>query len=153
MRPLDSFDDLSVGEEFDFGTFEMTEAEILDVARQLLGDGGATSVTLREVGRRMGMTASALYRYVDGHAALLDALIASFFDELSQVVAASGTEASSALSGTERTVHDLMAASRGFRRWSQGHPREFGLMFGPRDPAWTHPDCVLEAQAGEKFTR
>jgi acyl dehydratase len=34
MRPLDSFDDLSVGEEFDFGTFEMTEAEILDFARR-----------------------------------------------------------------------------------------------------------------------
>jgi acyl dehydratase len=34
MRPLDSFDDLSVGEEFDFGTFEMTEGEILDFARR-----------------------------------------------------------------------------------------------------------------------
>lgn len=130
-----------------------TEAEILDVARQLLVHGGASSVTLREVGRRMGMTASALYRYVDGHAALLDALIASFFDELSDVVASSGTEAPAGLSRTERTVHDLMDASHAFRRWSLTHVREFGVMFGPRDPAWTQPDCVLEAEAGERFGR
>ncbi len=34
MQPLDSFDDLSVGQEFDFGAFAMTEAEILDFARR-----------------------------------------------------------------------------------------------------------------------
>jgi len=129
-----------------------TEAEILDVARQLLVEGGASSVTLREVGRRMGMTASALYRYVDGHAALLDALNASFFDELTEVVASPRAAPSAALSNTERTVHDLMNASTAFRHWSLSHPQEFGLMFGPRDPSWTHPDCLLEAEAGERFS-
>jgi acyl dehydratase len=34
VKPLDSFDELSVGQEFDFGTVTMTEAEILDFARR-----------------------------------------------------------------------------------------------------------------------
>lgn len=34
MQPLASFDELSVGQEFDFGAFTMEEAEILDFARR-----------------------------------------------------------------------------------------------------------------------
>jgi len=34
MRPLESFDALSVGQEFEFGSIVMTEAEILDFARR-----------------------------------------------------------------------------------------------------------------------
>jgi acyl dehydratase len=34
MKPLDSFDELSVGQEFDFGAFAMEEEEILDFARR-----------------------------------------------------------------------------------------------------------------------
>jgi len=34
MQPLTSFDDLAPGQEFDFGAFAMTEAEILDFARR-----------------------------------------------------------------------------------------------------------------------
>jgi len=34
MQPLDSFDELSQGQELQFGSFTMTEAEILDFARR-----------------------------------------------------------------------------------------------------------------------
>jgi acyl dehydratase len=34
MRPLNSLDELSVGQEFDFGAFTMEEAAILDFARR-----------------------------------------------------------------------------------------------------------------------
>ncbi len=128
-----------------------TEAEILTTARALLVEGGIESVSLREVGRRMGMTASAIYRYYDGLAVLLDALEASLFDELAAVVASSGRELNEAHSRTERTLADLMTASRAFRTWALGHPREFGLMFGPRHPGWTEAGCVRAAAAGERF--
>jgi len=130
-----------------------TEAEILDTARQLLADGGPSAVTLREVGRRMGITASALYRYFDGRAALLDALIASFFVELTAAVSAPGVRSvpDTAMAGNKRILHDLMAASHAFRNWSLAHPAEFGLMFGPADPEWTNDDCILTAKAGEGF--
>lgn len=129
-----------------------TEAEILTTARELLVSGGESSLTLREVGRRMGMTASALYRYVDSHAALVDRLTASLFDELVDAMHASLPHAAAERSrpaGIDEVHADLMTASRAFRAWSAAHPDEFGLMFGRRE----HPDdgCVLAMAAGERF--
>src|SRR4051795_10766963 len=40
-----------------------TKAEIVETARKLLVADGLTGVTLRAIGRDMGMTAPALYRY------------------------------------------------------------------------------------------
>jgi AcrR family transcriptional regulator len=110
-----------------------TEAEILATARELLVSGGASSLTLREVGRRMGMTASALYRYVDGHGALVDRLTASLFDELVD-------EMQLALSG------DPLAHAAGerfgrvfvglFARAFEGPlPPDDGMLFSPLPPA------------------
>lgn len=128
-----------------------TEAEILATARDLLVTGGPELVTLREVGRRMGMTASALYRYVDGHAALVDRLTASFFDELAGELRSSVPSAVPGLSAAETAGADLMAASRAFRRWSVAHPHEFRLMFSHHEQFTA--ECHLAHEAGERFGR
>jgi AcrR family transcriptional regulator len=126
-----------------------TEAEILATARELLVTGGHDLLTLREVGRRMGMTASALYRYIDGHAALLDRLTASFFDELIGELRAAVPSPVPGPASVETVQQDLMAASRAFRRWSVAHPHEFRLMFG-RHEHFT-PECHLAHDAGQRF--
>lgn len=126
-----------------------TEAEILATARDLLVTGGPELLTLREVGRRMGMTASALYRYVDGHAALLDRLAASFFDELVAEMRAAVPAPEPAPVSVETVGNDLMSASRSFRRWSVAHPHEFRLMFGHQGRLVA--DCPLAHEAGERF--
>jgi AcrR family transcriptional regulator len=125
-----------------------TEAEILGTARELLVEAGPTSVTLREVGRRMGMTASALYRYFDGHAALFDALVAACYDELTDAVTRSVVRpADVAARGAERAMQDIGLAARAFRRWSLANKAEFGLMFGSRDPrvGELHPGLTSDA--------
>jgi AcrR family transcriptional regulator len=127
-----------------------TEAEILATARELLVTGGHELLTLREIGRRMGMTASALYRYVDGHAALLDRLTASFFDELvHELLAAVPAPATPGPAPIETVRDDLMTASRAFRRWSTTHPHEFRLMFGHHQHVTA--ECRLAHEAGERF--
>jgi AcrR family transcriptional regulator len=131
-----------------------TEAEILATARELVVAGGPASLTLREVGRRMGMTASALYRYVDGHAALMDRLVASFFDELTDALRAAlpapGPRPDGP-AGPDAVRADILTASRTFRTWAVTHPSEFGLMFIRNDGV---PDeCPLSTQAGENFGR
>jgi AcrR family transcriptional regulator len=132
-----------------------TEAEIVDTARQLLVEGGPSTLALREVGRRMGMTASALYRYVDGHDALVDRLAASFFEELTDVL-----QAELATPGPGPARHDrqdddavaaaLLTASRAFRRWSVAHPAEFGLMYGG-GVHQLEAGCPRTEAAGERF--
>lgn len=124
-----------------------TEAEILATARGLLVEGGLQALTLREVGRRMGMTASALYRYVDGHDALLDALVESLLAELTD-----GIEARVAAQPPQQDLTQaLMAASHEFRDWSLAHPAEFGLVFGPRPLGYTLPPDSGEERQFSRF--
>jgi AcrR family transcriptional regulator len=124
---------------------------MVDTARALLVTGGVGSITLREVGRRMGMTASALYRYVDGHAALVDRLRASLYDELIEELqrVVPLRDPVDGPRSPDVVLDDLVAASTAFRRWCVQHPEEFALMFGREDPALA--DCHLAHEAGERF--
>lgn len=127
-----------------------TEAEIVATARAQLVEGGPDAVTLREVGRRMGMTASALYRYVEGHAGLLDRLAADLYDDLVDHLA----EAAEAASGTDAVGEDvlpaLLAASRAFRGWGTANSAEFGLLFGGGRWGETAA-CPYADAAGQRF--
>ena len=58
-----------------------TKAEIVETARKLLVAEGLAGVTLRAIGRDMGMTAPALYRYYASLDTLLESLCASLFEE------------------------------------------------------------------------
>lgn len=131
-----------------------TEAEIVETARGLLAEGGPAALTLREVGRRMGMTASALYRYVEGHAGLLDRLAAAFFAEATDAMRAElsrGATRPDGLDAEEQVARSLVAAATAFRRWSTSHPAEFALMYGPSEGR--APGCGEAAAAGEEFGR
>ena len=102
-----------------------TVAEITEVARRLLAAGGLSAVSLRAIGREVGMTAPALYRYFPGLDALVEALAADLFAELTTAV----RQVRDGL-GDEPPIGRLTGMAREFRRWSLAHPREFALMFG-----------------------
>ncbi len=106
-----------------------TVAEIKDTARRILVAEGTDGLSLRAIARDMGMTAPALYRYFASREELLVDLIADLYDELTGEMAA----ARDAL-GEDDLSGRLTAVSRTFRRWSIGHPREFGLLFGSPPP-------------------
>jgi AcrR family transcriptional regulator len=99
-----------------------TKAEIVETARRLLVADGLPGVTLRAIGRDMGMTAPALYRYYDSMDALLESLCAALFDECTAFI-------ESRMANAEGLVGRLAAACRAFRDWSLVHPAEFGIMF------------------------
>jgi AcrR family transcriptional regulator len=136
-----------------------TVQEIKDVARRLLADEGAASLSLRAIAREMGVTAPALYRYFDGHEALVEALAADFYNELSDALeAASDRAGATASSAAKRAdagavaAHRLLAASAAFRTWSVGHRPEFSLIFGTPIPGVDFfdeqsPACL----AGQRF--
>ena len=99
-----------------------TKAEIVETARKLLVSDGLTGVTLRAIGRDMGMTAPALYRYYDSLDTLLESLCAALFDECTAFI-------ESRTATDEGPLGRLAAACRAFRDWSLVHPAEFGIMF------------------------
>lgn len=102
-----------------------TVAEIKAVARRLLVSGGPAAISLRAIGREVGLTAPALYRYFPGLDALVGALSADLFAELTAAVRA----VRDTLAGEPPMVR-LTGMAHEFRRWSLAHPREFALMFG-----------------------
>jgi AcrR family transcriptional regulator len=105
-----------------------TIEEIKGTARQLLVEEGPDAVKLRAIGRAMGMTAPALYRYFDSREDLLEHVCGDIFTEIAADIHAAVGRAAEA-SGGDMTAK-MIAACRAFRSWALAHPREFGLLFG-----------------------
>lgn len=110
------------------------EAEILTVARRHLAGTGAASLSLRAVARDMGLTPSALYRYVANRDELLTRLIVAAFD-------ASAAEVERAESRIE--PDDLpgrwRAIAHALRSWALAHPHEYALVYGSPVPDYHAP--------------
>ncbi|KAB2343484.1 TetR/AcrR family transcriptional regulator [Actinomadura rudentiformis] len=112
-----------------------TMREISDTARRILVEQGPEAVTLRAIAREMGMTAPALYRYFDSHGELLRHLVGDLFTELTEELHKDiAAVPDGDLSGK------FLAASRGFRRWSLDHRREYALLFGAPLPGLGHKE-------------
>jgi len=105
-----------------------TIEEIKGTARQLLVDEGPDAVSLRAIGRAMGMTAPALYRYFGNREDLLQHVCGDIFTEIAADIHAEIGRAAQA-SGGDMTAK-LIAACRAFRSWALAHRPEFGLLFG-----------------------
>ena len=131
-----------------------TIEEIKGTARQLLVEEGPDAVKLRAIGRAMGMTAPALYRYFDSREDLIKHVVADIFTEIAGGIHAAVETAGQASGGD--MVAKLVAACGEFRSWSLGHKEEFGLLFGTPLPGLeaVHDDVIDDCAAkfsGEFF--
>ena len=125
---------------------DTTLSEIKHAARAQVVSEGIGALSLRAVARDLGMSAPAIYRYFDSREALIIALIADIYDELTGEL----EEARDALP-PEDIVGRLMAVSRAFRSWSMAHQPEFGLVFGSPLPDFAAvPDGPTD-EAGSRF--
>jgi AcrR family transcriptional regulator len=131
-----------------------TIEEIKATARQLLVDEGPDAVSLRAIGRAMGMTAPALYRYFGSREDLVSHVVGDIFTEIAADIHRAIVQADSD-SGGDMTAK-MIAACGEFRRWALTHRPEFGLLFGNPLPGLEevceepHQDVV--AEHAEKFS-
>lgn len=102
-----------------------TLTAIRRAAREILVDEGVQAVGLRTVARRLGLTAPALYRYVDGPDDLIRLVAEDAVGEATSAVRLAATAADA----PEDAGVALRAASWAFRRWALDHPAEFGVLF------------------------
>lgn len=116
--------------------------EIKEAARAELRERGSAGVTMRAVARAIDITPSGLYRYVDGHEALLGLLASDALGDLADRIEAA-----------QDMVCDPTHAARWFagcvamRLWSLEHPAEYGLIFDTR-PTRGQPRTA--AQSGNR---
>ena len=99
-----------------------THEEIVTVARRLLGSPDALS--LRAIAAEMGLTAPALYRYVDSYHELLMLVGSAIFED---VILAMTTARDR--HGNDDPAAQILASAAAFRGWALAHPAEFGLVF------------------------
>lgn len=128
---------------------DATMAEIKATARRHLVAGGPealAALSLRAVAREMGLTAPALYRYVDSRDDLLTEVIADLFGELT-----TSLEDARDAQPPEAIGPRLVAASTALRSWALAHPTEFGLLFGSPLPGYNMPSEGAKHEAGRRF--
>ncbi len=130
-----------------------TIEEIKNTARRLLVAEGPDAVSLRAIGRSMGMTAPALYRYFGSREDLIKHVVGDIFTEIADDIHGAIVRAGQASGGD--TTAKLTAACGAFRTWALAHRPEFGLLFGTPLPGLEamHDDVVDEcAECAEKFS-
>src|SRR6476661_3586944 len=113
--------------------------EIKDVALRQLAAGGPAGVSVNAIGRELGVSGPALYRYFGSRDALLTELVIDAYEDLAAALrdTVSGRRAAPAAR--------LRALARAYRAWAIAHPHRYGLLFGPPLPG------VL-AESGEADT-
>lgn len=120
-------------------TLEEIKAHAL---RQVL-DGGPESLSLNAIGKAMGMSGPAVYRYFASRDAVLGALVTDGYAELTAAVQAA---AGAAARRTPERRLDAVAA--GYREWALARPRLYGLLFGLRPDGYRDPDAAIETIDG-----
>jgi AcrR family transcriptional regulator len=120
--------------------------EIKQVARRLVVEHGPGAISLRAIGRELGMSAAALYRYFPSLEALVKEICTDVFEELRDAIVRAG-------SAEPNSAAELIAMVRGFRSWSITHPQEFALLFGSPVPgvAELEEECVHPEHPGALF--
>lgn len=112
-----------------------TLREITEAGRAQLRTVGPQGLTLSAVARELGMTAPALYRYVDGVDGLLTLLIAEGYADLSGHV----ERARDAVPADDPGGR-FDAAAHALRTWALGDRAQFGLLFGSPLPGYHAPE-------------
>ncbi len=118
-----------------------TRDRLVDVAAGLLEEGGADSVTLREVGSRAGVSHNAPYKHFADKEALLAAVAAQGLRRMSIALAQSQT--------TATPVECVEAMAQAYVREAMERPRLFNIIYG----AWRTGSAELSAAADDAHSR
>jgi AcrR family transcriptional regulator len=99
-------------------------AALLDEAAAMIAEGGAASVTMRALGRRLGVSRAAPYRHFEDKTALLVAVAASGFKRLNDRL--QRIEAGAPQSSVER----VRRMGEEYVRFALENPAHYRLMYG-----------------------
>jgi AcrR family transcriptional regulator len=125
---------------------QATLDEIVRASRSLLGEPGG--LTLRAVAQKVGMTAPALYRYVDDYKALVR-LIARDIDRETAALIRAARDSQPVDDPAARIIRSAVA----FRRWALDNRDEFALVFAnPLSTTQDHLEVISEEETGQVFS-
>lgn len=117
---------------------EETRQEAKRIALEQLAQDGVAGISVNAIGKRMGITGPALYRYFANRDALLTELIADGYHDLADTL--------------ERAIADvatkparLRAGAYAMRDWALAAPHRYLLLYGTPVPGYEAPAHTLDA--------
>ena len=123
-----------------------TIAQIKAVARQQMAEHGTAGLSLRGIGREMGITAPAIYNYFPRLDDLITALIVDAFNALADAIEVAELAVQSEKFGTK-----ILASCLAYREWAIAHPVDFQLIYGNPIPGYVAPAEITVPLARRPF--
>ena len=114
-----------------------TCAEAKGIALRQMTAGGAEAVSLNAIGKEMGVSGPALYRYFASRDALLTELIVDAYGDLAATIEAADVAARRGDGAPPRERLRTLAAA--FRAWALAQPHRYLLLYGTPVPGYVAP--------------
>jgi AcrR family transcriptional regulator len=123
---------------------ERYRAQVRDEAKQAalaqLAQGGPAAVSISAIGKQLGVSGPALYRYFASRDELLTELVIDAYDDLAESLA----EAAGQAAGQDPRDR-LEATARAYRAWALAQPHRYRLLYGPPLPGHdAHAQRIVE---------
>ena len=106
-------------------------AEVKQAALRQLAQSGPTGLSVSAIGKELGVSGPALYRYFASRDELLTELVIDAYGDLAESLRAAASDAP----GQEPRAR-LEALARGYRSWALAQPHRYRLLFGPPLPGY-----------------
>jgi len=106
-------------------------AEVKQAALRQLAESGPAGLSVSAIGKELGVSGPALYRYFASRDDLLTELVIDAYDDLAGALRA-------AISGApgQDPCARFEALARGYRSWALAQPHRYRLLFGPPLPGY-----------------
>lgn len=111
-----------------------TREEAKEIALRQMAEGGMDAVSLNAIGKEMGVTGPALYRYFASRDALLTDLIVDAYGDLAMALETAVERVGQATPGAR-----LRAIAAAIRAWALAQPHRYLLLYGTPVPGYTAP--------------
>jgi AcrR family transcriptional regulator len=116
-------------------------AEVKQIALGQLAQAGPAAVSISAIGKQLGVSGPALYRYFASRDELLTELVIDAYRDLAEALAVAVGDAS----GQDPEAR-LAALARAYRSWAVAQPHRYRLLFGPPLPGYdAHARQLVDA--------
>jgi AcrR family transcriptional regulator len=116
-------------------------AEVKETALRQLAESGPAGLSIAAIGKQLGVSGPALYRYFASRDELLTELVIDAYDDLADALRAATRDATS-----QQPRARLEALARGYRSWALAQPHRYRLLFGPPLPGYdAHAERLVAA--------
>jgi AcrR family transcriptional regulator len=115
--------------------------EVKEVALRQLADLGPAGVSVSAIGKELGVSGPALYRYFASRDELLTELVIDAYDDLADTLSAATRDRPSRKSRAQ-----FEAFARAYRSWAVAQPHRYRLLYGPPLPSYdAHARRLVDA--------